>query len=440
MHSTSLTRRVVFIVLVTLALCVPLFMLSGLVDERAAYQAEAASDIAASWGGAQSIVGPLLAIPETYQALEQRGDHTYTVPKTRTRLYTPSELSVAGSVDHELRRRGIHEVPVYAADLAVSAKFDTDNRQAPADVKPHTEQARLVLAIADTTGIQNISLLQDGDLGFSGGTGLNSLPSGIQTAQTHLSELRTVEIAMKLQGTTSLALAPVGAESSFKLTSSWPHPSFAGRYLPLTHEINADGFDAIWQVSELARDMPSHWIDRVDAQTLYSIATASISLFQPLSGYTLVDRATKYALLFISLTFLAYFCFELQTSVALHLVQYGVVGIALVMFYLTLLSLVEHVAFGFAYGLATVVMVGLIAWYTWLVTRAKVGLKLVAAIGALLLALYGCLYTLLMMEDSALLVGSTVLLCGLAALMYATRDLSQYAHQSGDAIPAQATR
>jgi inner membrane protein len=229
------------------------------------------------------------------------------------------------------------------------------------------------------------------------------------------------DFELTVRGTERLSFIPVGGDTDVAMTSTWPHPSFAGSYLPESYEVREDGFSASWRTSELARNLPSSW--RPDQQQVaLDAGYADIRLFQPVTQYVIVDRAIKYGLLFIALTFLAFVCFELRTPLRFHPVQYGVVGCGLVLFYLALLSLSEHLDFGPSYLFATALLLGVTGWYVWAMTAEA---RLTVSLSAILAALYGSLYVLLQLEAFALLVGTAVLFAGLLALMASTRSLTE---------------
>jgi inner membrane protein len=205
------------------------------------------------------------------------------------------------------------------------------------------------------------------------------------------------------------------------VSSTWSHPSFQGQFLPDQYEIRDDGFDADWLVHELARNLPSSWIVGA-TRTNLGATQARVSLHDPVSQYHVFERGIKYGVLFVALTFLTFICFELTTPIRFHYVQYGVVGAGLILFYLTLLSLSEHMSFLLAYMLATGVLTGLISWYVHSMVHVR---SLTITVTMIVLSLYAVLFTLLQLEAFSLLAGTSVLLIGLAALMYVTRGLSE---------------
>ena len=422
------TGRFMFLCLLVLALFIPLAFVDGVTEERQSYFERTLNDVAKAWGGEQVLNGPYLVIPET---LEMRGTELVDGKQTRVvkrerRVVLPSSLNIHVKIEHQLRRRALYEVPVYTAVLKVQGQFPVLNRKAGIGSmgRLDLDAARVVLGISHTRSIGRVSdlSLAGKQLGFESGSGESWLGSGIHAAISSYdgSRAQAFEFEIELKGTRSLGLTPVGAQSGIDMTSSWPHPSFKGQYLPERYQVEAHGFSAHWSISELARDLPGSWLATPEMPST-AAALASVRLFQPVTGYKVVDRAIKYGVLFIALTFITFVCFELTLGFQFHPVQYSVVGIALVLFYLALLSLSEHLPFGAAYGLATALLTGMIAWYVQSLSGSWSLMRLTAAVIG---TLYGVLYVLLKLETFALLVGTAVLLLGLFGLMFATRSLT----------------
>lgn len=411
---------------IALAMLVPLAMVGGVTDERQAYFDSALQDVALAWGGAQTLAGPFLVVPEEHTVTVQSDDGP-SVRRTvlRERIYLPERLSLALDVRHQYRPRAIYEVPVYTATATFSGSFPAPVIVDSADVRPLPERARLVVGISHGRSVSSATALTWGGeaADFRAGTGVAWVGNGIQAPlpEHGARGASTFSFELLLKGSQALAFTPVGSSTDARVTSSWPHPSFDGAYLPERYEIDADGFSAEWRVHELARSLPGSFLTAAAEQTP-DAGVASVRLFQPVTEYRIVDRAIKYGLLFIALTFLGFVCFELTLALRFHPVQYGVVGIGLVLFYLVLLSLSEHLAFGPAYLTATGVLSVLVGAYVWGMTRT---VRVTASLVSIVLGLYGTLYVLLRLEAFALLVGTGVLLCGLAALMFSTRHLAE---------------
>jgi inner membrane protein len=221
-----------------------------------------------------------------------------------------------------------------------------------------------------------------------------------------------------------LSVLPLGSTTTAALKSGWPHPSFQGAFLPASRSISADGFEARWQVLELNRSYRQAWLEGEVNEATLAESAFGVGLFQAVDIYQRGERAIKYALLFIALTFLTFLAWEHIARVRLHPLQYLLVGLALSMFYLLLIALSEHVAFALAYLIAAVALVMLIGVY---VAGALKGRARGAAASAVMTVVYGLLYVLVLSEDYALLLGAIILFSALAAVMLATRKLDWYA-------------
>ena len=189
--------------------------------------------------------------------------------------------------------------------------------------------------------------------------------------------------------------------------------------------LTENGFEATWKITSYGKNLPQFWLENttaVDNATLLS-KQFGVGLYQEVDFYTMVDRATKYSILFISLTFLTFFMYEVLVGLRIHPVQYLLVGLGIALFYLLLLSFAEITGFLPAYLISMIATIALVSGYCFSVLKAR---KRAAAIAALLLALYGYLYILLQLETFSLLFGSVLLFGVLATVMYLTRDLDWY--------------
>jgi inner membrane protein len=204
------------------------------------------------------------------------------------------------------------------------------------------------------------------------------------------------------------------------MSSKWRSPSFTGNFLPEKREITSDGFRAEWSVSQLNRNFPQSWSGET-----YAIDNSAfgVKLYSPVDQYQKVTRAVKYAILFIVLTFMAFFLTEIFTGVLIHPIQYTLIGLAIILFYVILLSLSEHIPFLSSYAIASAGVIFLISAYAKSVLKGK---RSAVIIGTILLGLYLFLYVTLQLEDFALLLGSVGLFAILAVVMYLTRRINWF--------------
>ncbi len=231
-----------------------------------------------------------------------------------------------------------------------------------------------------------------------------------------------------MQGSEQLEFLPLGGETKVDIKSRWSSPSFTGAYLPNTREVT-DGFSANWSISSFGRSYPQQWVDgETDQQTILN-ARFGVSLIQSVDFYTKIDRTIKYAVMFIAITFLAFFLFEILSKIKIHPFQYLLVGFALALFYLLLLSFSERFGFLPAYVISTMATIGLIASYSAKVLKAN---KKASIVSALLALLYSYLYVIVQLEDLALFYGSILLFALLALTMYLTRNIDWYRIDAGE--------
>ncbi|SLY41466.1 cell envelope integrity protein CreD [Klebsiella variicola] len=409
-------------------LSLPLMMVRELINERADYRSEVVDAIEQSTSGSQKLAGPLIAIPitETLTRMETQKEVNYQ--RSWVYYWLPESLAVTGKQTVESRRVGIYSGQVWHNALQIKASFDPLRLAALRKTNIVLGQPRLVVSVGDARGIGAIHApeVNGNVLSVEPGLGISGDGAGIHMPMPALAEdNKPLEIAfsLDLNGTGEFSLVPIGRNSELQLTSNWPHPGFLGSFLPTQREVSAAGYRAHWQSSWFANDMGSYFKD--DMEIPWSRLPAfSADVMSLADQYQLTDRATKYAILLIGLTFMAFFVFESLTRHPLHPMQYLLVGLSLVLFYLVLLALSEHVGFTAAWlaaSLSGAVMNGV---YLQAVLRGwRNSLLFVAA----LLLLDGVMWFLLHSEDSALLLGTGVLVLALSVLMFLTRRVDWYA-------------
>jgi inner membrane protein len=423
--------RAAAIGILILVLLIPLTVVGGLVSERESTRNAVEMEVAEKWGGSQSLIGPILSIPYRYRI---QGPNREVIVQTGQARFLPSSLEIEGEVRPEIRYRGIYEVALYEVGLAFSGEFERPDlgrfKIAPEDVL--WDEAVLLVGIPDLRGIKGAIAARWGEesASFEPGTaGAGICASGIHARVPRLDrhapgDRIPFSFELRLNGSRELRFSPLGRETRLSLASSWPSPSFSGQFLPDTREVTPQGFSANWNISYLTRPFPQEWRDHEVAAELLTQWTAGVNLFRPVDSYAKTSRTTKYGILFLFMTFAVYFLFEILGRIRIHPFQYLLVGFALCLFYLLLLSLSEHLGFGRSYLVASAAIVGLISAYSGSVLRS---LSRAAAIGAGLAGLYGYLYVLLQLEDYALLLGSLGLFALLAAAMALTRKVDWYA-------------
>lgn len=439
--------KMLMVAAMTIAILVPLAMVRGVIQERQQRRAEVVADVAASYGGRQSVSGPVLVVPYTENVREQVDDGAGTMRTTvrrRTRHWTffPETLVVDGGMVPGTRRRGLHEVRVYEWQGTVQARFDARiPDDAPADAQRSIGEPWLAFGIADVRGLRELPRMQAGGralelaqgIGHADGPGVHARLEAPAAGARLAFDSR---IDLQLRGTESFAMVPLARDNDLRLRSAWPHPRFEG--LSPVHDLDAAGFSAQWKVASLSTDAQRNHLRNASLARSHDPRpgwapdpdAAGVTLVDPVDAYLQAERAAKYGLLFVLLTFVAFFMFELIRQRPIHPIQYALVGLAIAIFFLLLVSLGEHVAFGLAYLVAAVACIGLIGFY---LSAVLGGAARGAGFSAMLATLYAALYGLLVSEDNALVMGAGLLFLVLAAIMVLTRRIDWY--RAGAALP-----
>ena len=358
-----------------LLLLIPIMLIRQVIVERADYRSDVEDVIRQSTSGPQKLVGPPIAIPVTELYTVQEDDKTVERKRSFIHFWLPESLMVDGNQNVEERKIGIYTGQVWHSDLTLKADFDV-SRLSELDAPNITlGKPFIVISVGDARGIGVVKApeVNGTALTIEPGTGLEQggqgvhipLPEGDWRKQN-----LKLNVALNLSGTGDLSVVPGGRYSEMTLTSNWPHPSFLGDFLPAT------------------------------------------------------DRATKYAILLIALTFMAFFVFETLTAQRLHPMQYLLVGLSLVMFYLLLLALSEHTGFTVAWIIASLIGALMNGIYLQAVLK---GWRNSMLFTLALLLLDGVMWGLLNSADSALLLGTSVLVVALAGMMFVTRNIDWYA-------------
>lgn len=438
----SITIRLLSIAFLVLILLIPTSMIESMIREREYRRADVTRDVSSKWGNAQTISGPILTIPY----------YTYTKYKhskeaVRTKKYAhflPDQLNINGNLIPEIRYRSIYEIIVYNTQLKMNGKFPAPDFKDLGINDEHIlwEEAFVSLGIPDMKGIRdNINLKWNKhSYAFNPGIETNDvIGSGVSTRvnleiPTNTGNEDSIQqpkknhsfsLDLNLNGSTYLNFIPVGKESNINITSNWAHPSFSGASLPDEREINKDGFKAHWKELHLNRNYPQMWLG--DSHNIYNSAFG-VDLLLPVDEYQKSTRSAKYAIMFIAFTFLIFFFIEIRNKKRIHPIQFILVGLALTIFYALLVSLSEHIQFNGAYLISSAAIIIMISAYSLTIFKSK---KLTSLMAGVLILLYGFIYSILQLEDYALLMGSIGLFIVLAVIMYLSRKIDWYSIARG---------
>lgn len=422
-------KRVLFLGILILLMLIPLGMVEGVVQERSQRKQQVSAEIGEQWGPVQSVSAPILVVP--YEMIETRAKVDGSEATLRVRhfaTFLPATTSMELRSKVEKRHKSIYEILVYGAEIDIKGSFtrpEFDHWGVPPD-QIHWDEASLAILLPGARALRSIEIIVDGKTQAIDAGLLPQHPRGKGLrADLKLGGPKAIDFAIKLavNGRDALGVLPLGGQTEIEMSSTWPHPNFQGSPLPVAREITKDGFRGHWSINHLATGIPLSWRDNEFTLEPGVMDFVGVGLAWPGDVHQQTDRIVKYGLLVVGLTFGTIFIIGLLKRDRVHLVQYLLIGAAISLFYLLLLSLAEQMSFALAYLIASVVDIAIVAAYAAATIRRLVGLMT----GAILAALHGYMFVLLQMESYALLSGTIGLLLILVLTMVATRKVDWYA-------------
>lgn len=390
---------------------------------------------------------------------------------------TKSAIDLA--VSDDTYKRGIYHATSYQGQLFIQQTYqsqalkDWQNKmdKRPSQLPEHTKtndttKPILVIPVSDLRGVRQLPSVSINGKHYVANYPEQSVLPGLNYIEvvldnTIINRLHDqpdikVTIDLPIAGISHLQVIPLGQAFDLTMNSDWQTPNFIGDALPTEKTLNNDGFHANWQNQYLAignnqklsqclmlkpKDCTLNHLmgqisvvsdaskDTYTSDTMAyqnssdAFANFSVSFAQPNNAYLQTERTIKYALLLILVSFATFFLFEVIKALRIHPIQYLLVGCALLVFYVLLLSLSEYVAFWQAYLAASIACVSLIGWYAYYVLHSVYRALLFTAI---LSGLYAGFYGILTVADMNLLLGALFCFVLVASVMIITRKIDWY--------------
>lgn len=436
-------KKIIFLFIFVLVLLIPLKLIGDLIDDRGDLYNQTITNIGNEWGKSQKIIAPVITISYTDTGINNKDNASNTkavavVPVERKFVILPEELNATIEMKDEVRQRGIYNATVYNANVKLKGYFSA---------KVLKEDKKVLgcisIGLTDTKALIKINKFKIGDMDLEAMSGTMAAPLitngisgqlGPEHNNTMNKEKIPFEIDIDFRGSRDISILPLGKKNHFEIKSNWKSPSFSG-VLPTERTIDENGFLAKWEVSNLIRNYPQiidvnedkysdFYDNNSDGYGAYGDyysdgnTVVKVALFDSVTSYTQIYRACNYGILFIGMSLVVVFIFEVVSKKAAHYVQYGVVGFSLVIFYLLLLSLSEHIGFEWAYLVSSLAIVIPNSMYVTSMTSNK---KFGIGMFIFLSGIYAILFSILRMEQYALLTGSLLILAVLYAVMYLTK-------------------
>lgn len=418
----SFSVKMIVVSVLALFLLIPTIWIQEIIKERMMLQADVERQMAQQWGASQVVSGPVLNIPFTY--LQAKENSEGSVEKTAIAHFLPEQLNCTSEIVPEIRYRSIYRIPVYESHVKLKGNFTTPDFS-KLDLAPHQikwEEAYFTLGITDLRGIKHMPeiAINQAVCTLEPGVANSDLFSSGITIKPDTSDLnRNIDfsIDLNLNGSSGFSIEALGKTTEIEMTSTWADPSFSGSFLPVKREVGATGFKANWTVTHLNRNFPQQWIDAKHSTT---DARLGVDLLMPVDHYQKSTRSVKYAILFIALNFIVFLFIEIRNKKQIHPFQYSLVAFALLLFYTLLTSIGEQIGFNPAFAISACAITGLISWYSYSILKA---IRPVLWIALLQIGLYLFLFTILQLQDYALLMGSIGLFIILGLIMRASQKI-----------------
>ena len=432
----TLTFKGITIAVLIMALLIPGVMIQRLIEERQDRSRDTIQTINEKWSRAQTLCAPLLIIPYTTVKFDAQ-KKPYL--EQHTLYVTPKDLKIEVSITPEERYYGIYKAILYRSDIRFKGHFSDLAGVKPENSELQFDRAQIAIGITDLKGVtQNPDLMVGGktletDVGMMGrrfiGKTLIADLKGLNLKADSLPQTLGFECAMKLNGSSSINFIPIGQNTTVTVAGQWASPSFIGNFSPES-TIDTKQFSAVWNILSFNREIPAMWTD--NNITELSAGSFGVNLIETVDHYQQNMRSAKYALMFISLTFIVFFFVEIFTKKPIMFFQYVLVGIALTLFYSLLLSLSEQVGFGWAYLAASAVTILMITVYFYSLIRQIAATLILVGV---MVTLYTFLYVILQVSDYALLFGSIFLFVILGIIMFVSNKIKPVKRVPAQAAP-----
>ena len=410
------TAKMIMVGLLTIILIIPLALVQELIVERSQRQKEVITETTAKWGNSVYFYGPILKVPYR-DPISGASCNAYFFPET---LNNKTEVTMEKPLE-----RSIYKSNVFTTKMQFDGNYTTPNfasKGIPAE-NIYWNRAKILIRTTNLKSLKDEVKIKMGTQNLAFESVATSSNDSIESLETNYFEYQNLPNQLKFNFTISfngikqVKMVPIGKTTDAKITSNWNSPNFNGNFSPISRAITDKGFEANWKILHFNRPFAQNYFEVLPELGKYAFA---VDFITPVDEYQQSERASKYGFLVIGLTFLIFFLIQSISKINIHIFQYSMIGIALIMFYTLLISITEHSTFSLAYLIAGASVILMIACYSISILKDK---KFPLFIGTSLAVLYTFIYVIIQLEDYALLVGSIGLFLILAAVMYSSRKI-----------------
>lgn len=410
------TAKMIMVGILTLVLIIPLALVQELIVERSQRQKEVITETTAKWGNSVYFYGPILKVPYK-DPMSGANNYAYFFPET---LNNKTEVTMVKPLE-----RSIYKSNVFTTKMQFDGNYTNLNfasKGIPAE-NIYWNRAKILIRTTNLKSLKDEVKMKIGNQNLAFESVASSSNDSIESLETNYFDYQNLQneakfnFTISFNGSKQVKMVPIGKTTDAKMTSNWNSPNFNGNFSPISRNITDNGFEANWKILHFNRPFAQSYFDILPELGKYAFA---VDFITPVDEYQQSERASKYGFLVIGLTFLIFFLIQSISKINIHIFQYSMIGIALIMFYTLLISITEHSSFSFAYLVAGASVIVMISLYSISILKDK---KFPMFIGASLSVLYTFIYVIIQLEDYALLVGSIGLFLILAAVMYFSRKI-----------------
>ena len=432
----STTAKMMMVGLLTLVLLIPLEFVKSLISERSQRKQEVTDEVTQLWGKDVQFYGPILQVPyKTYEEYNETNPKTKVVTIQRKAIisnayFFPEKLNNSSNIKKNTSlKRGIYNNVVFNANMNFEGYFTTPNF-AKLDILESDmlwDKASIVVKTTNLKSIKSDLKIKLNNQAFSFESKPEEEDTFYGTLTTTAFDYKTMvkngkidfNFVLQYNGSNSVKFIPVGKTTVVKIDSDWESPSYEGAFAAndTTKVINKKGFHVDWKILDINRTFSQQFIDKIPNLNEYAFG---VKLIETVNEYQQNERASKYGFLVIGLTFLVFFLIQSISKINIHIFQYTMLGLALIMFYTLLIAITEHSSFKLAYLIGSVSVIAMIVMYSISILKNR---KFPTFIGLTLIALYTFIFVIIQLENYALLVGSIGLFAILGAVMYFSRKI-----------------
>lgn len=458
MRSHFLSLKILAIIILVAIFWIGLFFITSLVSERQAYQQAFLKEISQNNISPQTVIAPYIQVPYQEQKTcldEQKKSYPCTEENWMYIGADSTQWTSNFNVSDDTYKRTIYRAISYQANLTAKGIF----QKTQLENKTYLwDRAEIIFPVHGPRGLDQQPILKILNKNYafemsaqgSDRSGFDFMHISAKKYPELISAIQNgfhFDLTANLTGLSKFTLIPTSRSVTYQAKGNWADIKYDGQNLPYEKTSTQQQFNAQWKNIAIGHQNLNKFIhcesdectrQFVQGNYLQKESYAETASYTPINQekiglsaeflesvnvYTQTDRAIKYGIVIIIITFGCFFLFEVLKGLRIHPIQYSLVAMAQGIFFVLLLSISEYYAFAWAYIVAALACIGLMTWYLYFVMK---GFKAAALFSIILMTLYSIMYMLLQSSGKTFLIGSVISFIILAVVMFITRHIDWY--------------